>query len=83
MEGSMWHWKNEGVEKRVEENAVVVTVVCDDADLADLLRYLSKYDSMRKINLLDTAQQWLGLASPGGFTGAVSASLDLSPDRKD
>jgi hypothetical protein len=78
-----FHWKNEGEKERREENAVVVTVVCDDGDLADLPRYLSKYDSMRQQELLDLAKRWMGLTSPVGFIGAVSAHLELSPDRKD
>lgn len=56
-----------------------VTVKSSDSDLANLLGYLSCFPLVRQLQLLNRAERWIGLASPGGFTGADSASLDLLP----
>ena len=65
-----------------EQAQVKVTLVANDADLVELIRYLSKYEPVRQFQLLSRAHDWLGLASAGGFSGADSAQMDLSPARE-
>ena len=65
---------------RIEKNAVVVTLVSNDGDLADLLKYLSKYDELTQCGLLRRAQEWLTITCIGGVSGADSARMDFGLD---
>jgi hypothetical protein len=65
---------------RIEENAVVVTLVSNDEDLADLLRYLSKYDEFEQQHLVWLAGVWLKLNEA---TGVDSSRMDLGPSQAD
>jgi hypothetical protein len=62
---------------------VSVLVTSNDVDLHDLIRYLSRYPLEHQVQLLGCGEKWSGLAPPGGFTGADSAQMDLSPVQTD
>ena len=62
-----------------EATAVSVTVGSTDRDLAELLRYLSRYDGATQAGLLRRAEEWRRLTAIGGVVGATSARMVLCP----